>query len=295
MLIAGVDIGGTSVKLGIVDETNALVAMHAIPSVHGDPSAMVAAIAKALEAFALPFEAVGVATAGRVDRLDGTVTASNLGWANVPLETLLRDALGVPVAVDNDAQAALVSEWQTGVCKGVSDVVYLTLGTGIGGAFIVSGRPARGYGNTGGEVGHMITHAGGLPCPCGQRGCFERYAAARVLQEMANAEGISIQRLFADAEAGKPRAAQRVDDYLAELCYGLLSLFRIFAPQMVVIGGGLSNLGEPFAERLKRTLKAHTEPIHRFRMPEIRLAESRNDAGILGGAAIARYAGAGER
>lgn len=288
MWIAGVDIGGTSLKIGAVDAQGFLRMHTQIPSVRGNPEETVRGIARAIRGFDVPIRAVGVGTAGRVDGSADAVTASNLDWTCVPLRAMLRDTLRTDVWVDNDAQVALLAEWQHGVCSGLDDVVYLTLGTGIGGALILQGRPYRGHGNIGGEIGHMVTHAGGEPCPCGQRGCYERYASAAALERMLQGR-MPVLQLFEAARVGEPSAAALFDAYLCEIAYGLVSLERIFAPQMFVLGGGLSHLGNFLADRLTNILREQLIRVVARRETPIHLAASRNHAGILGGAALARY------
>lgn len=285
--IAGVDIGGISVKIGILDEQGRVLAKSGFATPGGDAEVMARRIAREIRALPLPAEAIGVGTAGRVYLDTGRVTASNLGWDDQPLRDLLSAHSGLPVFVDNDAQAALLHEWQAGACRGLRDVIYLTFGTGIGGAMLLAGRPYRGNAHQGGEIGHMITHAEGDPCPCGQRGCYERYASVGALMRKLSAE--SVPAFMARVADGDQDAQGIFQAYLHEVVIGLATLERVFAPQAFVIGGGLSNAGALFLDALTAAHDDQMAHVANRQRPSIILAEARNDAGILGGAAIARY------
>ena len=143
--IAGVDIGGTSVKFGILEEGRNLVYRTSAPSVLNSPDRMVDLIAKMVEEAPYTIERMGVGTPGTVLLPQNLVSASNLGWSSAPLRAMLNRRLKVPVWVDNDAQTQLAAEWWDGACKGLQSVVYLTFGTGVGGAFLFNGRPWRGH------------------------------------------------------------------------------------------------------------------------------------------------------
>lgn len=285
--IAGVDIGGISVKIGIVNDQGQVLVQTSFPSVHGDAPRMAKLISQAVQGLGYSLNAVGVGTAGRVWLADGLVTASNLGWRSEPLRDLLASSIGLPVYIDNDAQAALMHEWRSGVCRGLQDVVYLTFGTGIGGAMVLGGRPYRGNEHQGGEIGHMITHVDGEPCPCGQFGCYERYASVSALMRRLNDEEVPqfLQRL----ESGDSDAGDTFSAYLHEVAAGMATLERLLAPQMFVIGGGLSNAGALLLDGLTLALDKHMEHLKSRHRPAVTLAQARNNAGILGASAIARY------
>ena len=176
--IAGVDIGGTSVKFGVLEDGHNLVYKTSAPSVLNDPDGMVELIAGMVENCPFPIERIGVGTPGWVVLPQNLVTATNLGWQNAPLCAMLNRRLKMPVWVDNDAQTQMAAEWWDGACRGLNSVVYITFGTGVGGALLINGKPWRGHRNNGGEIGHFITHADGLPCGCGLKGCYEMYASA---------------------------------------------------------------------------------------------------------------------
>lgn len=286
MRVAGIDIGGTSVKLGIYAPGQGLLHTEQAPSPYGDTTEMARVIAGLL-ARHRPVDMVGVGTAGSVDQRSGLVSASNLGWRNVPLRAHIEAATGLSVWVDNDAQAALMAEWHDGACKGVETAVYLTLGTGIGGALILDGKPWRGHTNTAVEIGHMITHPNGLQCACGRRGCFELYASARALSALGG--GATPEQVIAGARAGDAAMQAAFDTYTEELAYGLTTLVVIFRPQAIVLGGGISGAGDMLVQGVQRALGQHFT-----RRPEaadsiLHLAQHRNDAGMIGAAILAMH------
>ena len=287
MSIAGVDIGGTSVKMGLLREGEGLVWQKKIPSVVGDAEKLAARIAEALKECPEQPERIGVGTAGSVRRTDHTVTAGNLGWVDVPLGRLIGEATGLPVWVDNDAQAALAAEVYDGVCRGEKDVVYLTLGTGIGGAMLIDGRPWRGPDYTGAELGHIITHARGRECTCGRRGCFEVYASANALARMARCSTQKVVRGVLDGDAEMNSVFNR---YIEELAIGVTSLFMVFKPNVLVLGGGLSAAGDVLLTRLQAAVGAEFEKNPDYCHMRIALAQHGNEAGVLGAAALAASA-----
>lgn len=287
MSIAGVDIGGTSVKMGLLREGEGLVWQKKIPSVVGDAEKLTARIAEALKECPERPERIGVGTAGSVRRTDNTVTAGNLGWVDVPLGRLLGEATGLPVWVDNDAQAALAAEVYDGACRGEKDVVYLTLGTGIGGAMLIDGRPWRGPDYTGAELGHIITHARGRKCTCGRRGCFEVYASANALARMARCSTQKVVRGVLDGDAEMNSVFSR---YIEELAIGVTSLFMVFKPNVLVLGGGLSAAGGVLLTRLQAAVDAEFVRNPDYCHMRIALAQHGNEAGVLGAAALAASA-----
>ena len=193
----------------------------------------------------------------------------------------------MPVWVDNDAQAALAAEVYDGVCRGEKDVVYLTLGTGIGGAMLIDGRPWRGPDYTGAELGHIITHARGRKCTCGRRGCFEVYASANALARMARCSTQKVVRGVLDGDAEMNSVFNR---YIEELAIGVTSLFMVFKPNVLVLGGGLSAAGDVLLTRLQAAVGAEFERNPDYCHMRIALAQHGNEAGVLGAAALAASA-----
>ena len=285
MYVAGIDIGGTSVKIGVLEEgSKSLVWRTKVPSREGDPAPMVEAIAKALSGCQLPIERVGVGTAGSVRTSDDTVTTGNLGWKQVPLRRMLEERLNLPVWVDNDAQAALAAELYDGACQGEKDVLYLTLGTGIGGALLLDGKPWRGPEHTGAELGHIITHAHGRHCGCGRQGCFEVYGSASALSRIVRRPTRSA---IEAVRSGKAEAVRLFAHYVDELTIGITSLYMVFTPKVTVIGGGVSALGEALRVPLQKAVDEAFAPLPYYDGMRIEIARHGNEAGMLGAAALA--------
>lgn len=283
MRIAGIDIGGTSIKLGVFEDDQ-LIFKTSAKTPFGDPEGVCSVIAQLLARQNV--QLVGVGSAGSVEFRHDTVSASNLGWEGVKLRQMLSDRLGVPVWVDNDAQAAAMAEWHDGVCKGAECALYLTLGTGIGGAMIVDGKPYRGPNNLGAELGHMIIHPDGPRCACGRHGCLEYYASATGMRRMAG--GRSAFAVVQDAKAGDEKSLAVFRQYVHELCIGLSNLIMIFDPQIIVLGGGVSGAGDFLADACQRELERlfgeTTDPLY----CKVKIAKHQNDAGILGAMLLAK-------
>lgn len=284
MLAIGVDIGGTTVKLGCVQEGLHIVYRDRRQSPR-DPVEMARAIhsmvSVALKRF--PGARVGISCAGSMDG-QGYVTASQLGWVKAPLGPLIYDLFQASIPMENDAMCALAAEHLYGSLKGVTTGILVTLGTGIGGGLIIGGMPVRGHQGLHGELGHMITHAGGLPCSCGQHGCWEVYGAASALRKMAG--GMSVRECISAIRAGQ--LSDIWQQYIQELVIGFSSLMMIFAPSVIAVGGGLSNAGSIVIETIRDAVQ-QTSAFQTFNpFTQIVSAHFQNDAGILGAAALAQ-------
>jgi glucokinase len=252
--VLGVDVGGTKVAIGPVDRDGVELAPTLVDATRTEDQAaflsgLEVSLARALGVFER-FEpgAFGLACAGTIDSERGLVVASpNLPLEDVPLALLLERSLGLPVVLENDVNAAVRAEATVGVAEGLRDVIMLTLGTGVGGGLWLDGRVYRGASGGAGELGHTIVRAGGLPCPCGSRGCLEvytsgralvRYAAARAgdpakdpcgaltaLQEQGRLTGGAVTRL---AVAGDAAARDAVNELAHWLGAGLVNLTNSF-------------------------------------------------------------------
>lgn len=251
-------------------------------------------------------EGIGVGVASMVDFAAGRIVESvNLPLADVPLLDLLQERFGVPVVVDNDANAAAIGEWVYGAGAGTRDMIMLTLGTGVGGGIISGGRPLRGASGAAAEIGHIIIDVNGPKCPanCPNHGCLEAYvagpamgAAARAAAEhepdsalgLALAEGRTVDsrlltRLAHEGDAGAIAVLERVGEYLGA---GLVTLSNIFDPELVVIGGGAAAAGELLFAPARRVLVARALPPARDRVRIVPAALG-PDAGFIGAAALA--------
>jgi glucokinase len=310
--VLGVDVGGTKIAAAPIGHDADQLAPTFLESTRTESqeaflAGIETALRHALAEFA-PFEpkALGLACAGTIDSQRGMVIASpNLPLAEVPLASLLAQALGLPVVLENDVNAAVEAEATLGVAAGLRDVVMLTLGTGVGGGLWLGGRVYRGANGGAAELGHMIVRAGGLPCPCGSHGCLEayasgrslvRYAAARAgdsqtdpsgeltaLQEQGKLTGGAVTRL---AQAGDKAALEAVQELARWLGVGLANVTNIFDPEMIVVGGGVGDLGELLLAPARDGLRKLALPPGRDRV-RVECALLGNRAGLTGGALTA--------
>jgi glucokinase len=317
----GVDIGGTKVLSGLVDERGRVVAWARRPTPSRDPRAVEKTIADVVgELSALwrgsgpgrQITGVGIGAAGFVDADRATVLfAPHLAWRNEPLRDNVTRAVGLPVIVENDANAAAWAEWKFGAGRGESRLVCVTLGTGIGGGIVLDGVVQRGRWGMAGEFGHMVVVPGGRRCECGNRGCLEQYASGNVLgreaRELASANSpVTVQlmeRVHGDVSAlqgplitaaardGDATAIELFQEVGRWLGIGLANLAAALDPGMFVIGGGVSDAGElllaPARESFRRTLTGRG-----FRpVPQIVKAALGPEAGLVGAADLARAGG----
>ena len=311
----GIDIGGTKVGGGVVapDGTVLATARQATPgaSVADTEDAIVAVVEELAAGHDGEIVGVGVGAAGWFDRTGDTVLFSpHLAWRHATLRRDLAVRLRRPLWVGNDADAAAWAEYRYGAARGADLALMITLGTGIGGGIVLDGRLQRGSHGVAGEWGHMRVVPDGRRCACGNRGCWERYASGTALalaaREVAGtspaAAGGLLERVAGDAEAltgevvsaaafdGDPLALELVADVGQWLGQGIADLAAILDPEVVVIGGGVSRLGElvlaPARERLERSL-----PGRGFRPgPRVVAAELGPEAGLIGAADLVRSA-----
>ena len=241
---------------------------------------------------------VGIGSPGYCRAAEGLVVyANNLGWKNVPLCDELRQELGVPVRLSNDANCAALGEVFAGAAKGAKSAIMITLGTGVGGGVILNGKIYEGDIGPGTEMGHTTLILGGEPCTCGQRGCLEAYASATGLlrqrhrAELAHPETAMKRFNPADGSApficaaeGDETAKAVVEQYITYVGAGIVNFVNIFAPEVVLIGGGVSNAGESLIGPLNDYVRANRYGGHRAPTCPIRRAALGGDAGIIGAA-----------
>jgi glucokinase len=310
-LTIGVDIGGTKVAAGLVDEQGGIVASARRDTPSHDPAKiemLIADVVRELQA-THDVEAVGIGAAGFVDAARSTVVfAPNLAWRDEPLRGNLEKRCGLPVVVENDANAAAWAEARFGAGRGQQYLVVLTVGTGLGGGLVIGGELYRGRLGIAAEFGHVTVEPGGRRCGCGGRGCWERYASGRALileaQELATVSPAIAGRLR-ELAGGQPeaitgldvtRAAQDGDEAALEafrvigtwLGQGMAALSAILDPGMFVLGGGVSAAGELLREPAERSLQERITARAYREVPSVRLAELGPEAGIVGAADLAR-------
>jgi len=280
--ILGIDIGGSSVKMGILDSNGGIAEFRQISTITGDAEIMADKIAEAASEYAA--DIIGVGTAGRVNHKSNLVSAGNLHWKNVPLKALLEKRLQKPVWVDNDAKAAMMAEFYSGVCKGTRCAVFITLGTGLGGGLIINGIPWRGDDNTAFELGHIITH--GEACDLSgetKLGRFEHYVSTSGLVRLAG--GQSAREVINGVLARDPQAMDIFDMFIHELVIGLLTVIQLFRPEVIALGGGLSKAGDYLVEGVRKKLK---NSFVSGSDTQIHIAAHHNNAGMIGAAALAK-------
>ncbi|WP_130865041.1 ROK family glucokinase [Acidipropionibacterium timonense] len=313
MLSIGVDIGGTKVAAGVVDEHGAILRRLQLPTPSTSPEAVEDAIVRSVEELSegLPIVSVGIGAAGWVDTEQALVRFSpHLAWRNEPLRDRLSSRITVPVLVDNDANAAAWAEYRFGAGRGSRVMTCITLGTGIGGALVINGRMFRGRYGMAGEFGHMTVVPGGHWCPCGNRGCWEQYASGNSLVRDAKAllaEGSAEARGLLDyvpdgdpdhlvgpdvsraAVHGDRTAIELIADVGTWLGRGMANLAAALDPDLFVIGGGVSAAGDLLLEPA-RAAYARTLTGRGFRpVADIERARFGNDAGLIGAADLARH------
>ena len=314
MVYVGIDVGGTGLKAGVVDENGKMLSKVSCPTGvergYGPVIRDMANLAlKAIEESGVPMQevhSIGIGIPGILDPRTGIVPfCTNLGWNRVPLIEEMHKYIDKPVLVDNDATVAALAESVAGACAGVKNSVFLTLGTGVGGGIVLDGKVFSGSNGVGSEIGHMITVAGGELCTCGNRGCWERYASATALirwgteSAVKNPEGALAKAVDGDtgkitakhvidlAKAGDPDCSAIFDNYVYHLCVGLVSIINFYDPEVIALGGGVSAAGEFLLNAVRAKLP---EMVFYKAMPyaRIELATLGNDAGIIGAAMLGK-------
>ena len=299
MYYLGVDLGGTNIKAALVDADGAIIKEASTPTKLPRPAEAVcddiAALCNQL-AQGQQVAGIGVGCPGTVD--GGIVRYSNnLDWHDFAIGDYLRAKTGLPVALANDANAAAFGEALAGCAKGAESAVIITLGTGVGAGIVIDGKIYSGSNFGGAEVGHTVISVDGPQCTCGRKGCFEVYSSAtglvRMTKEalaanpesaMKDEERISARTAFNYMRAGDATAKQVVDDYIKYLAAGITNTINIFQPDILCIGGGVCNEGDPLLVPMKEIVKKEVYTRNSAKNTEIVIAKLGNDAGIIGAA-----------
>ncbi len=309
----GIDLGGMSAKAGLLDENGEVrLKKRCVTNEFDEPDKTAWDLAGlALELigeYGLEREdvlGVGIGSPGIIDSRRGVVVNwSNFGWRDVPLAELVSSHLGIPVFVTNDANAAALGEARFGSGKSYADSVMVTLGTGVGGGIVMDGKLVEGYRSAGGELGHTVIRQGGIKCTCGRRGCFERYASASALkreteaamlrhrdslmwEEAPTVKDITGKTAFDAARRGDPAANRIVKNYIRSLGEGIANIVNLLRPQVIIVGGGVSNEGETLLRPVREFVYKNILASNDYAPLEIVRASLGNDAGIYGAAAYA--------
>jgi glucokinase len=304
----GIDIGGTNLKAGLVDEDGRLLAVKTMKIREvSDPDALtdtlVALTRELAQEGGVPMEeiaSVGAGVPGVVDIRTGSIVYTcNLPLRNIPLRKLFKRRLGLHLYVENDANCAALAEYYAGAGQGSKRFVTITLGTGIGAGIIHNGKIFHGGNGMAGEVGHTCIDYQGLPCPCGRRGCWEAYSSATALIRqarqaaaehpeslLAGAEEITGKTVFDAADRGDETANAVVDRFCDYLGAGVTNIVNALAPEVILIGGGISRQGERLLAPVRRYVEKNCFGGKDGAIPIIAAARLGNDAGIIGAAAL---------
>lgn len=296
-MILGIDIGGTNIKFGVTQDDYTLVKRSSIPTNSSRPveeiiSDIVAKVNELHQEY--PFDRIGIGTPGDIDSVNGVcIRANNLPYKHTPIVAMISEGTGLPVAIANDATAALYGEIYAGAGREYPNIIMVTLGTGVGGGIAIDGKPYLGTKGYGGELGHMVIKYDGLPCPCGLVGCYEQYASVTALIRQAleaaaqapdsllakkTETDFSALDIFKAKEEGCPVAAKVIDQYAGYITIGLNSFENIFQPDAFVIGGAISSQEENLLALVRAKLD---KPARLF------ASALKNDAGIIGAAVVA--------
>ena len=309
----GIDLGGTAIKVGIIDPNNCIAGRSEIPTEADKPwervvKNMVHAVALALEDADLELQdcnVVGVGSPGTIDAETGTVVYSNnFGWHDVPLADALHKELGLPVHISNDANCAALGEVVAGAAQGCKNAILLTLGTGVGSGIVLGGRIFEGGGPGGAELGHTMLRQDGELCTCGRHGCLEAYTSATALirESIKAAKQHPASKLvsmthgelnhmngyiaFEAARQKDETACHVIDTYIDDLADGIADAINLFRPQMVLLSGGISKQGHFLTDPLQKKVAHRAFGGEQSYLPEIRCAALENDAGMIGAANI---------
>lgn len=307
----GIDLGGTNIKVGLVDENYNIVAKATARTNLPRPAeeicgSIVETVWDALAQAKVTIgevNSIGIGTPGAANRNSGIVLYScNLGFDNTDLRTLIKSKLGKEVYVENDANAAAFGEVLNGAGKGCKDVVVVTLGTGVGGGIIIDGKIYTGFNFCGAELGHTVIQYGGRQCGCGRRGCFEAYSSATALINMTkeamqqhsdskmweiaggSLDNVDGKTAFDGWRAGDEAAVGVVNMYIEYLGCGLTNIVNTFQPEVLLIGGGICKEGENLTKPLEEFIKRESYCIDPSRSTRLDIAKLGNDAGIIGAA-----------
>ena len=306
----GIDLGGTNIAAGVVDESCKIIARASTPTKRprscADISEDMARVAReAASAAGISLEDVeyiGVGAPGTVNSETGRIEYSNnLDFYDEPLAEYIESKTGRRVYIENDANAAALGEFIAGAAKGRSSAVCITLGTGVGGGIIIDGKIYSGFNFAGAEIGHMVIEVDGAPCTCGRRGCFEAYSSAtgliRMTKEAMDADpGSKMHEMMGDhvsgrlafnaMRAGDKSAKAVVDKYIKYLAAGISNVINIFQPEVLCIGGGVCNEGDALMIPLREAVREQVYSKRSQRNTEILRASLGNDAGIIGAAVL---------
>lgn len=315
----GIDLGGTNIAAGLTDERGKILEKGSVPTKSGRPAGEIvedmAVLANSLVCghqdhgiTMEEVEAIGIGVPGTANQEEGIVEyANNLGFFDTPIISMLEPYFpGKVICFDNDANAAAWAEYIAGSGQGCRSMIAVTLGTGIGGGIIIDGKMFEGVNDAAGELGHMVIDRNGKPCNCGRRGCFEKYASATALVEQTkeameqqpssllwelcggHLENVDGKILFDAVRRGDGTAKNVLAVYTEYLGIGLIDIINIFQPEVICLGGGISQAGELLLEPLQNKLDQEDYARSSRKRSKLVTARLGNDAGIIGAALLAK-------
>jgi glucokinase len=307
----GIDLGGTNISVGVVNENYEIISKASTKTNCPRPAIEIAAdMAKmSLEAIKKAeltvddIEWVGIGTPGIANSASGIIEYSNnLGFENVPMSEYIRKYIDKPIFIENDANAAAYGEFVAGAAKGTNHAVCITLGTGVGGGIIIDKKIYTGFNFAGAEIGHTVLEVDGPPCTCGRKGCFEVFSSATGLIRMTNeamdnnkdslmwklysekGSKVSARTSFDAMRIGDKVATEVVNKYIKYLASGITNIINTFQPDILCIGGGVCNEGDYLLTPIKELVKNEVYTRNSSKNTEIVIAKLGNDAGIIGAA-----------
>ncbi len=315
MYYIGIDIGGTGIKAGIVDEAGNILFKDSIPTSRvADYVVLAKEIADLTKAVIDKagvslddISSIGMGCPGSIDDKNGVVTyANNINLKNAPLCSEVRKHIDKDIYISNDANCAALGEFFALTDKSVTDFAAITLGTGVGGGIIINGRIFAGYNGAGAEIGHTVLVSGGESCTCGRKGCLEAYASATALirdaERAAKANPSShLARLIEEnggrangkipwdaMDMGDSVAKEVIDRYVFYVAEGVVDIINSFRPQVVAIGGGICRQGDRLLDPIKEHVARFSYGAQYVKPPKVVIAKLGNDAGIIGAAFLGR-------
>lgn len=311
----GVDLGGTNIAAGVVDESNKIIGRGKVKTNAPRPAGEIfddikVAVDMAVADAGINADdviSIGVGTPGSVNKNNGVIEfANNLAFENVPAKEMLEQRLKKTVYLDNDANCAALGEAVAGCGNGVKNFVAITLGTGVGSGIIVDGKLVNGVNFAAGEMGHMVINVDGEQCNCGRRGCWERYASATALIAQTkdamrynqdsimwelvdnNIDAVSGRTAFDAMRRGDEAAKKVVDRYIYYVACGVINIINALQPEIICVGGGIGHEKETILEPLRRHVERERYSLYAKRQTKLCSAELGNDAGIIGSALLER-------
>jgi len=311
----GIDLGGTNIAVGIVDEAGTIKFEKSCETkkeraphmVIEDMISLVLNILDESNVQLKEIKAIGIGIPGLADENGNVIFCVNLGWRNVPLREMLEKALHKPIYIDNDATVAALAEYESGSMKNCKSGLMLTLGTGIGGGIILNGEVYSGFNGVGSELGHIVIGENFYNCNCGRNGCLETFASStaiikhtkKLIKEMnentiilekakGNVNNIDAKIIFDSAREGDKIANLAVNRLVKYLCIGIINIINFIDPEIIALGGGVAGAGQYLLDKVIKEVNAN-KYYEDLPISKIVLALLGNKAGIIGAAMIAKH------